>query len=187
MGERPLQQEGGEVLMPRFELLNPYGPQRTKKKLSQLLQSGAQIQSFDKEFPEFLTYFRIASGSTDPYHAIAVAQNLVDDPLLKEKAGELAKSLMMGVVNEMDTSGTPAGFANFIGLLTNHQRLGLSLIETIEKLTTLTEERYFIRIKEGIRSRPVTHTWIRLGTTAALLVYMYYPILVTLFRDLVFQ
>lgn len=143
-----------------------------------------RAREFDKEFPDFLMYFRVAVASTDPYQAIEVARRLIDDPGLNRKAGELSKSLMLGIVNEIDTEYTSTGFQNFIGLLTNHQKLGLSLTETIEKLTSLTEERYVLQQREQIRTRPVTHTWIRLGTTAALLIYMYYPIFLTLIKGL---
>lgn len=144
-------------------------------------------RDFDREFPEFLMYFRVAAASTDPYQAIDVARRLVNNPRLYQTAGELSKSLMLGVVDEIDTEDTSSGFQNFIGLLKSHQRLGLSLTDTIEKLTTLTEQRYVMRQKEQIRTRPVTHTWVRLGATAALLVYMYYPVFTVLIKGLLAQ
>jgi len=147
----------------------------------------SRTRDFDKEFPEFLMYFRVAAASTDPYQAIDVARRLVDDPHLSRIAGELSRSLMLGIVDEIDTEDTSPGFQNFIGLLKSHQRLGLSLTETIEKLTTLTEQRYVMRQKEQIRTRPVTHTWIRLGATASLLLYMYYPVFTVLIKGLLSQ
>lgn len=138
----------------------------------------------EKEFHEFLLYLLILPDGLNMHSSISLASEMITSPTLRTKIDELNKSLLLGNVEEISTDNMSESFRSFIGVLKNHQEIGLNLSSTLNKLSALIEDRYYIMKKSDIKRRPVLFTYVQAAVAFSLLLYMYYPMGVTIIRGL---
>jgi Flp pilus assembly protein TadB len=144
----------------------------------------ANEESFEKEFHEYLLYLMLLPEGMNMYESMELAATAVTNEDLSNKIGELRKSLLIDNVAAMDLTNTSESFRGFVGLLRSHQEIGLNLADTLEKLTTLVEDKFYMKKRSEAKKKPVIFTYVQAAVVGALFVYMFYPLGVTIIRNL---
>lgn len=153
--------------------------------LKQLFTRKAAEEEFEKEFHEYLLHLMILPEGVNIYDSVDLAKAAVVNPTLKEKIDELKKSMLINNIEGMDLTNTSDSFRGFVNLLQSHQEIGLSLASSLEKLSVLTEEKFYMKKRSDAKKKPVIFTYVQAAVVGALFIYMFYPLGVTILRNLV--
>lgn len=152
--------------------------------LEHYLSQKSNEAGFEKEFHEYLLYLMLLPEGMNMYESMALAMTAVTNADLRNKIDELNKSLLLDNVEVMDLSNTSDTFRGFVGLLRSHQEIGLNLASTLEKLSTLVEEKFYMKKRSEVKKKPVIFTYVQAAVVGALFIYMFYPLGVTIMRNL---